>query len=103
MYQKRKIRKEKRENSNQNEKFHKVVLNWLSCIYGDYHLNPYKMGIFKKWYLARFYQKTVKLPKKWSKYSNSDSIDNQIKKTDFYCKENKLEVIMKYDIELMKN
>ena len=28
MYQKRKIRKEKRENSNQNEKFHKVVLNW---------------------------------------------------------------------------
>lgn len=48
MYQKRKIRKEKRENSNQNEKFHKVVLNWLACIYGDYHLNPYKMGIFKK-------------------------------------------------------
>ena len=29
MYQKRKIRKEKRENSNQNEKFHKVVLNWF--------------------------------------------------------------------------
>ena len=28
MYQKRKIRKEKIENSNQNEKFHKVVLNW---------------------------------------------------------------------------
>ena len=28
MYQKRKIRKEKRENLNQNEKFHKVVLNW---------------------------------------------------------------------------
>ena len=28
MYQKRKIRKEKRENSNQNEKFHKVILNW---------------------------------------------------------------------------
>jgi hypothetical protein len=33
MYQKRKIRKEKRENSNQNEKFHKVVLNWLITIY----------------------------------------------------------------------
>ena len=31
MYQKRKIRKEKRENSNQNEKFHKVVLNWVPC------------------------------------------------------------------------
>ena len=29
-------------------------------------------------------------------YSNSDSIDNQIKMTDFYCKENKLEVINKY-------
>lgn len=28
MYQKRKVRKEKRENSNQDEKFHKVVLNW---------------------------------------------------------------------------
>ena len=28
MYQKRKIRKEKRENSNQNEKLTKVVLNW---------------------------------------------------------------------------
>lgn len=36
-------------------------------------------------------------------YSNSDSIDNQIKMTDFYCEENKLEVIMEYDIELMKN
>ena len=33
MYQKRKIRKEKRENSNQNEKFHKVVLNWKSTNY----------------------------------------------------------------------
>lgn len=33
MYQKRKIRKEKIENSNQNEKFHKVVLNWLITIY----------------------------------------------------------------------
>lgn len=34
MYQKRKIRKEKRENSNQNEKFHKVVLNWYPRTYG---------------------------------------------------------------------
>ena len=30
------------------------------------------------------------------RYSNSDSIDNQIKMTDFYCEENKLEVINKY-------
>ena len=29
-------------------------------------------------------------------YSNSDSIDNQIKMTDFYCEKNKLEVINKY-------
>lgn len=29
-------------------------------------------------------------------YSNSDSMDNQIKMTDFYCEENKLEVIDKY-------
>ena len=29
-------------------------------------------------------------------YSNSDSIDNQIKLTDFYCKEHNLEVIDKY-------
>lgn len=29
-------------------------------------------------------------------YNNSDSIDNQIKMTDFYCEENKLEVINKY-------
>lgn len=29
-------------------------------------------------------------------YSNSDSIDNQIKLTDFYCKETNLEVIDKY-------
>lgn len=36
-------------------------------------------------------------------YSNSGSIDNQIKMTDFYCEENKLEVILKYDIEIMKN
>ena len=25
----------------------KTNINCLSCIYGDYHLNPYKMGVFK--------------------------------------------------------
>ncbi len=30
------------------EKLTKVGINWLSCIYGDYHLTPYKMGIFNK-------------------------------------------------------
>ena len=42
MYQKRKIRKEKRENSNQNEKFHKVVLNWEITTYGKPFRNTYK-------------------------------------------------------------
>ena len=46
MYQKRKIRAEKKNNDNQ-ESFSKVSISWLSCIYGDHHLNPYKMGVFK--------------------------------------------------------
>ena len=25
----------------------KTTINWLACIYGDYHLNLYKMGVFK--------------------------------------------------------
>ena len=25
----------------------KTNINWLACIYGDYHLNPYKIRIFK--------------------------------------------------------
>ena len=25
----------------------KTNINWLACIYGDYHLNLYKMGVFK--------------------------------------------------------
>ncbi len=26
----------------------KTNINWLACIYGDQHLNSYKMGTFKK-------------------------------------------------------
>ena len=26
----------------------KTNINWLACIYGDYHLNPYKMVISNK-------------------------------------------------------
>ena len=26
----------------------KTNINWLACIYGVHHLNPYKMGISKK-------------------------------------------------------
>ena len=25
----------------------KTNINWLSCIYGDFHLNPYKIRVFK--------------------------------------------------------
>ena len=25
----------------------KTNIKWLACIYGDNHLNPYKMGVFK--------------------------------------------------------
>ena len=25
----------------------KTNINWLACIYDDYHLNLYKMGVFK--------------------------------------------------------
>lgn len=42
MYQKRKMRKEKRENSNQDEKFHKVVLNWYIPPYGKLLSKAYK-------------------------------------------------------------
>ena len=25
----------------------KTNINWLACIYVGYHLNPYRMGVFK--------------------------------------------------------
>ena len=46
MYQKREIRAEKK-NSDSKKSFSKVPISCLSCIYGDYHLNSYKMGVFK--------------------------------------------------------
>ena len=46
MYQKRKMRQEKKNNDNQ-ESFSKVSISWLACIYAVYHLNSYKMGTFK--------------------------------------------------------
>ena len=33
--------------NNKKEGFGESVINWLAFIYGDYHLNPYKMWIFK--------------------------------------------------------
>lgn len=47
MYQKGKIRAEKKKDDSPKS-FPSVGINWLSCIYCDYHLNPYKMEIFKK-------------------------------------------------------
>ena len=46
MYQKRKIRAEKKNNDSQKS-FSKVPISWLACIYDDYYLNPNKMGDFK--------------------------------------------------------
>ena len=47
MYQKREMRKNKKMNADKKS-LPSTNINWLPCIYGDYHLNPYKMGIFKK-------------------------------------------------------
>ena len=38
----------------------KTNINWLACIYDDYHLNPYRMGVFKDWDLASFNKKKKK-------------------------------------------
>ena len=53
---------------NEEKKFNKTVINWLACIYGDHHLNPYKMGIFKQWDLASFIKKERKNKKNRLKY-----------------------------------
>ena len=42
----------------------KTNINWLDCIYDGYHLNPYKIGVFKKWNLASFNKKKKKNFKK---------------------------------------
>ena len=47
MYQKRKIRAEKKKDDSPKS-FPSVGSNWLTCIYDDYYLNRYKMGAFKE-------------------------------------------------------
>lgn len=47
----------------------KTNINCLSCIYDDYHLNPYKMGIFKNLDLASFTKKQRKIIKNMVKYT----------------------------------
>ena len=55
----------KEENS-----FQKTNINWLACIYGDYRLNPYKMGVLKNWDLASFNKKVRKIIKNRLKYTH---------------------------------
>ena len=69
MYQKRRIRAEKKNNDSQKS-FSKVPISCLSRIYGDYHLNPYKMGVFKNWDLACFNKKGRKIIKNRLKYTH---------------------------------
>ena len=52
------------------EKLTKVGINWLACIYDDYHLNLYKMGLSKKWDLASFNKKRRKIIKNSLKYTH---------------------------------
>ena len=46
---------------NEEKSFSKTSINWLACIYGDHHLNHYKMGVFKKWDLASFNERVSKI------------------------------------------
>ncbi len=48
----------------------KTNINWLACIYDDYHLNPYNMGIFKSWDLASFNKNVIKIIKNKVKYTH---------------------------------
>lgn len=34
-------------NENKDKVFSNTVINWLACIYGDYHLNPYRMVVYE--------------------------------------------------------
>lgn len=68
MYQKRKIRAEKKKDDSPKS-FPSVGINWLTCIYDDYYLNHYKMGVFKEWNLARFNKKVRKIIKSKLKYT----------------------------------
>ena len=47
---------------NKDKVFSNTVINWLACIYDDYHLNLYKMGVFSKWDLA---SSSIKRRKIW--------------------------------------
>ena len=46
--------------NNENNELRKTVINWLSCIYDDYHLNPYRIVVCVDWDLASFNKKEAK-------------------------------------------
>ena len=48
----------------------KTNINWLTCIYGDYHLNPYRMVACENWDLASFSKKERKIIKNRLKYTH---------------------------------
>ena len=48
----------------------KTNINCLPCIYGDHHLNLYKMEVFKNWDLANFNKKRRKIWKNRLKYTH---------------------------------
>jgi len=48
----------------------KTNINCLSCIYGDYHLNPYRMVVCVNWDHASFNKKRRKIGKNRLKYTH---------------------------------
>ena len=48
----------------------KTNINGLSCIYGDHHLNLYKIGVFKNWDLTSFNKKRRKIKENKLKYTH---------------------------------
>ena len=85
MYQKRKIRKEKRENSNQNEKFHKVVLNWYPG-----HMAKTKRQLIEQNNLIDVYYEVIDARMPYS--SKIKNVDDIIKNKP------KILILTKYDL-----
>ena len=51
------------------EKLPNTRIQWSACIYAVHHLNPYKIGAFKNWYLASFNKNRRKTWKNRLKYT----------------------------------
>jgi len=56
--------------NNEEKNFQKTSINWLACICGNYHLNPYRMVFFEDWDLACFNKKGRKIIKNRLKYTH---------------------------------